>query len=69
VGFDSTEYCDTLSPKLTAIYQPIEQMARDATEVLIKRIEGKEVPSRFHSFSCRLDTRASTAAPGSAGSR
>ena len=69
VGFDSTEYCDTLSPKLTAIYQPIEQMARDATEVLIKRIEGKEVPSRFHSFSCRLDMRASTAAPGSAGSQ
>jgi LacI family transcriptional regulator len=63
IGFDSTAFCDTLTPKLTAIYQPIEQMARDATEILIKRIEGKDVPSRFHTYSCRFDIRASTAAP------
>lgn len=63
VGFDSTEFCDTVSPRLTAIYQPIEQMARDATEILIKRIEGKEVPNRFHTYSCKLDVRNSTAPP------
>jgi LacI family transcriptional regulator len=63
VGFDSTEFCETVSPKLTAVYQPIEQMARDATETLIKRIEGKEVLSRFHTYSCRMDVRASTATP------
>jgi LacI family transcriptional regulator len=63
VGFDSTEFCDTLVPKMTAVYQPIEQMARDATEVLIKRIEKREVPARFHTYSCRLDVRNSTARP------
>jgi LacI family transcriptional regulator len=63
VGFDSTEFCETVSPSLTAVYQPIEQMARDATEILIKRIENKEVPSRFHVYSCRLDIRSSSAGP------
>jgi DNA-binding LacI/PurR family transcriptional regulator len=63
IGFDSTEYCETISPRLTAIYQPIEQMARDATEILIKRIESREVPNRFHTYSCKLDIRNSTAPP------
>lgn len=61
VGFDSTEFCDILQPKLTAIKQPIAQMARDATEVLIRRIEGKEVDMRFHTYHCGFDLRESTA--------
>jgi len=32
IGFDSTSFCDTIRPRLTAISQPIEQMAYDATK-------------------------------------
>lgn len=63
VGFDSTAFCDTLSPKLTAIKQPIEQMAYDAVEVLIRRIEGKPVDSTIHLYDCGFDVRESTGPP------
>jgi LacI family transcriptional regulator len=65
VGFDSTEFSDILSPKLTAIYQPIEQLAFAASEVLISRIENREVDGRHHSFECGFDIRESTAPPKS----
>jgi LacI family transcriptional regulator len=63
VGFDSTAYCDTVRPQLTAISQPIEQMAFDATNVLISYIEGEQIPSRSFIYPCGLDVRESTARP------
>lgn len=63
VGFDSTAYCDTLTPRLTAINQPIEEMAFQATEVLMRIIEGQVEPAREVVFSCGFDVRESTAPP------
>ncbi len=63
VGFDSTAFCDTTRPRLTAISQPIEQMAYDATNVLISNIEGNPSPSRSFIYPCGLDIRESTARP------
>ncbi len=66
VGFDSTSYCDTLSPRLTAVSQPIEEMAQRATELLLAIIEGRStIPPTDHVFSCGLDIRESTARPTS----
>ncbi|MBC8065603.1 MAG: LacI family DNA-binding transcriptional regulator [Chlorobia bacterium] len=64
VGFDSTAYCETLSPKLTAISQPIEDMAHRATDLLLAIIEGRDhLPAADHVFPCGFDIRESTARP------
>lgn len=64
VGFDSTNYCDTLFPRLTAISQPIEDMARRATDLLLAIIEGRhQLPPADHVFLCGFDERESTARP------
>ncbi|MDR3689641.1 MAG: LacI family DNA-binding transcriptional regulator [Fimbriimonas sp.] len=65
VGFDSTAFCDTTRPRLTAIRQPIEQMAFDATNVLISSIEGQNCPSNSYLYPCGFDIRESTAIPAS----
>ena len=64
VGFDSTTYCETTRPRLTAISQPIEQMAFDATNILISNIEADQTASRAFLYPCGLDIRESTAIPG-----
>jgi DNA-binding LacI/PurR family transcriptional regulator len=65
VGFDSTAFCDTTRPRLTAISQPIEKMAFDATNVLISTIEGSQLSSNLFIYPCGLDIRESTARPPS----
>jgi LacI family transcriptional regulator len=65
IGFDSTSFCDTTRPRLTAISQPIEQMAYDATNVLISTIEAEQSSSRLFIYPCGLDIRESTARPTS----
>jgi LacI family transcriptional regulator len=61
VGFDSTQYCETTNPRLTAVRQPIKEMARHATEILLTMIEGTGPDSTTHVFPCTLDVRDSTA--------
>jgi len=63
VGFDSTEFCETLTPRLTAIHQPVRDLVYEATSMLIKRIEGEELPNRTHLFPCNFDVRESTGPP------
>ena len=63
VGFDSTQYCDMLLPRLTAISQPIQQMAERATEVLIDWIEGRCGAAQCLVYPCGLDIRDSTVRP------
>lgn len=63
VGYDSTAFCDTTRPRLTAISQPIEQMAFDATNLLISYIEAEQYPSRSFIYPCGFDIRESTARP------
>ena len=71
VGFDSTDYCETTTPRLTAVRQPIHDMAACAANVLIDLIEGNapagddSLPSSTL-FPCSLDVRGSTARPLSA---
>ena len=60
VGFDSTPFCETTTPRLTAVRQPIHAMAGQAAKVLMDLINGSK-PSQLHQvFSCTLDVRDST---------
>lgn len=60
IGFDSTRFCETTSPRMTAVRQPVEEMARHAAKVLIDQIEGRPVEKSRKVFPCSLDVRSST---------
>jgi LacI family transcriptional regulator len=63
VGFDSTAYCETTTPRLTSVSQPISAMARYATETLLNLIQGKRPENFSLTFPCGLDVRDSTTCP------
>jgi LacI family transcriptional regulator len=63
VGFDSIEACNHCSPTLTSVKQPIFEMARDATRILLGKING-EPPRRDQLvYPLTLEIRGSTAPP------
>lgn len=60
-GFDSTQFCDALTPSLTAVRQPVLEMASYATRLLLEQIaEGRNTRSPDVIFPCSLDVREST---------
>jgi len=63
VGFDSTQYCETTKPRLTAVRQPITEMAARASEILLAMIAGEAPQEDSYTFPCTLDVRDSTASP------
>lgn len=63
VGFDSTRYCDATNPPLTAVRQPITEMASYATRTLLDLIDGKDVDPDHPQLPCPLDIRRSTGVP------
>ena len=68
VGFDSSTFCETTSPRLTSVSQPVERIAREATTHLLSLIDrgpsgaSSDLPSSFI-YDCGLDVRDSTAPP------
>ncbi len=63
IGFDSTQFCETTTPRLTAVRQPIREMAAHAAKTMVNLIEG-HLPSTYDVlFPCSLDVRDSTAPP------
>lgn len=63
VGFDSTLYCDSTVPKLTAVRQPVKEMAQTAARLLLGLIEGEPTGPHSRTFPCTLDVRESTTHP------
>lgn len=63
VGFDSTQFCDTTKPRLTAVRQPIFDMAAFAAQRLFDMIAGRRPESHSAIFPCTLDVRDSTGSP------
>jgi LacI family transcriptional regulator len=62
VCFDSTEFSKSRKPRLTAIRQPIFEMAVEATELLLRQVETKQRIVENRTYPCKLDVRESTAA-------
>src|SRR5579871_996504 len=63
VGFDSTMYCDSTVPRLTAVRQPVREMAENAAQILIDLVEGRVASAPSPCFPCSLDVRDSTSPP------
>ena len=63
VCFDSTEFSKSRRPRLTAIRQPIFDMAVAATELLLRQIDTKQRIVEVRTYPCSLDVRESTAPP------
>ncbi len=63
VGFDSLESCERSSPPLTSVRQPVLEIARKATEILLSLTLGQEVESWRVILPTQLDVRRSTASP------
>ncbi len=63
IGYDSTTACDTSNPPLTSVRQPIAQMARIATRMLVDFMRGSAPEITQIVLPPQLDIRASTARP------
>jgi len=63
VGFDSTQFCEGTRPRMTAIRQPITEMASTAARLLLDMLDGKPPETFSHIFPCEFDVRDSTAPP------
>lgn len=59
-GFDDTPVAHQIWPALTTVRQPIQQMARKATDLLLKQLKGKDVQLPASMLSSSLIMRDST---------
>lgn len=59
-GFDDTPVAHQIWPALTTIRQPIRQMAKKATDLLLKQLKGKEIPLPSSMLRSSIIAREST---------
>jgi len=59
LGFDSTKYCDTTTPPLAAIRQPIQEMSEAAIHCLFEMLAKPDIQPADRVFPCDLDERES----------
>jgi len=65
IGFDDVPLCQWVSPNLTTIRQPLHEMAREATRILVEMAyRGIEPPRKKIELPTSLVVRESTAPPG-----
>jgi LacI family transcriptional regulator len=60
VGFDSSDACETVMPRLTSIRQPIYEMGYSAARRLIAKTRNTETPGDPSIYPLSLDIRSST---------
>lgn len=63
VGFDDVDLCQWVTPPLTTVHQPLDDMARAATRLVVELAQGDESMRRNISLATSLVVRESTAAP------
>ncbi|MDX2187343.1 MAG: LacI family DNA-binding transcriptional regulator [Opitutaceae bacterium] len=65
VGFDDIHLCKIVSPQLTTVRQPLEQLILSAVELLFARMSGESVEdAKQRTFPPSLVVRESTSTPG-----
>lgn len=65
VGFDDSRWAVRVTPKLTTARQPMAQLGRAATELLVKRLQGNGGAEMDHLvFPMEIVNRQSVAPPG-----
>ncbi len=65
VGFDDLPTCEWLSPPLTTVRQPLEEMGRVAARTLLQLLDGRPPLTPRVELATDLRVRASTAPPPS----
>jgi LacI family transcriptional regulator len=63
VGFDDLELSRVVTPRLTTVRQPLEEMARMGAELLLRLIDGREIDTLHVELATELIVRASTGPP------
>lgn len=63
VGFDDLDLSRVVSPPLTTVRQPLEEMARMGAELLLRLVEGREIHTLHVELATQLVVRSSTAPP------
>jgi LacI family transcriptional regulator len=63
VGFDDVTYASQMAPPLTTIRQPLVEIGRMATNMLLRLIEGEALEATHVELSTSLVVRESCAAP------
>lgn len=66
VGFDDVELCQWVSPQLTTVRQPLADMAREATRMVIELARDGVRPASRIELATEVVVRQSTAAPAHA---
>ena len=64
VGFDDYAWMRAITPSITAVRQPLNEMSKMAWRRLRSRIDGEELPAREFKLHCHLDVRQSTVIAG-----
>jgi LacI family kdg operon repressor len=60
VGFDETEWAPLVGPGLSTIAQPTDDLGRLATQCLLERLQGLQLPPRQILLPGRLVVRGSS---------
>lgn len=64
IGFDDYAWMKVSTPSITAVAQPIDEMAAAAWDLLAARMSGRDLPPGRARLGCRLEIRQSTATVG-----
>lgn len=59
-SFDEMEWMRLVSPAITAVHQPVEQMAESAWTMLRQRMNAEGAPAQARRLACTLTIRGST---------
>lgn len=65
MGFDNFSFSASSTPPLTTIQQPLVEMGRIATEMLLDSMDGKSLPQEHVQLSTTLVVRSSCVSPAS----
>ena len=63
VGFDDVDIAKALTPALTTVRQPLEEMGQATSSLLFRLLGGQRVEVTRIELSTRLIVRSSTAPP------
>jgi LacI family transcriptional regulator len=63
VGFDDSQQASLVTPSLTTVRQPLEELGRTAVSLLIRLLDGQRVEALRVELATRLVVRDSTAPP------
>ena len=63
VGYNGMPFAEMLSPALTTVAMPVEQMGQQAARLLLNAIEDQDAPKQKVLLAPKLEVRQSTAPP------